>query len=188
MENGKRKIENGRRIRESEEFSVVKFPVSVEKVCSACGAQARRADAKFCLVCGKLLREDYQPLDRLRASYSLNRQDDAFIFLQSRKTPNAAAQQENENCDENLFDENKNSASETAKAFVVYSLVPYLGILFCPGAMLLGGIGIFTAYRKPFLGGARTSVLSVAFGFLILAVQIFLWWLLYIIPELGKRI
>ncbi len=179
MENGKRKMENEERGSRREEFSAVKFPSAVEKICSACGAQARRANAKFCLVCGKLLREDYQPLDRLRASYSL-RQNGAFNFAASQKTTEETAT-------ENLFEENKNSASETAKAFVVYSLVPYLGILFCPGAMLLGGIGIVTAYRKPFLGGARTSVLSVALGFLILAAQVFLWWLLYIIPELGGR-
>jgi hypothetical protein len=179
MENEKRKMKNERRDLHGENISAVKFPPSAEKVCSACGAQARRADAKFCLVCGKLLREDYQPLDRLRASYSLRR-NGAFNFTDSRKTSEEMEI-------ENLFEENKNSASETAKAFVVYSLVPYLGILFCPGAMLLGGIGIVMAYRKPFLGGARASVLSVALGFLILAAQIFLWWLLYIIPELGGR-
>ena len=38
-------------------------------VCTACGAEARRGNAKFCLICGKLLKEDYQPLDTLRSSY-----------------------------------------------------------------------------------------------------------------------
>ena len=39
--------------------------------CAACGAEARRETASFCLVCGKSLDEDYQPLDTLRASYRL---------------------------------------------------------------------------------------------------------------------
>ena len=73
-----------------------------------------------------------------------------------------------------------------ASAFVVYSLVPYLGILFCPGALLMGGIGVFISHRKPYLGGGRTSVYSIALSLIILAVQILLWWLLYLIPELGK--
>ncbi len=144
------------------------------RACSACGAEARRADAKFCLVCGKLLHEDYQPLDRLRASYRL--QGKPFVFEENKKIENA----------ENLFGENKNSASEAAKAFVVYALVPYLGILFCPLALLSGGLGVVTAYRKPYLGGGKTSGYSVVCGVIIFAVQILLWWLLYIIPELGR--
>src|SRR5215210_6439547 len=45
--------------------------VSVSLICSACGSESERRFAKFCRVCGKLLREDYQPLDNLRASYRL---------------------------------------------------------------------------------------------------------------------
>ncbi len=140
-------------------------------LCSACGTEAEREFAKFCRVCGKLLLEDYQPLDTLRASYRL--QGKKFQFEAEEEIPD-------------LFKENKNSASSTAAAFVVYSLVPYLGILFCPGAFVMGGIGIFTAYRKPYLGGGRTSVYSIILSIIIFAVQVFLWWLLYIIPELGK--
>lgn len=87
---------------------------------------------------------------------------------------------------EDLFLENKNSASETASAFVVYSLVPYLGILFCPGAFLMGGIGAFISYRKPFLGGGKSSIYSIVLSVLIFAIQILLWWLLYLIPELRR--
>lgn len=140
--------------------------------CSACGAEIEREFSKFCRVCGKLLVEDYQPLDRLRASYRLQGKKIQFDSIQET---------------ENLFEENKNSASETASAFVVYSLVPYLGILFCPGAFLMGGIGAFAAYRKPFLGGGRASLYSIALSVVIFAIQILLWWLLYFIPELGKR-
>jgi len=139
--------------------------------CSACGTQIERKFARFCRVCGKLLLEDYQPLDTLRASYRL--QGKSFQFEQKEKIAD-------------LFAENKNSASSTASAFVVYSLVPYLGILFCPGAFLMGGIGVFISYRKPHLGGGRTSIYSIALSIIIFAIQILLWWLLYIIPELGK--
>ena len=88
---------------------------------------------------------------------------------------------------ENLFEENNNSASVTASAFVVYSLVPYLGIMFCPGAFLMGGIGVFISHRKPYLGGGKTSIYSIALSMVIFAIQILLWWLLYIIPELGRK-
>jgi hypothetical protein len=87
-----------------------------------------------------------------------------------------------------LFETNKNVASESAKALVVYSLVPYLGILFCPFALLTGGFGAFVAYRKPSLGGGRTSFYAAVLSIIIFLIQIFLWWLLYIIPELGKGI
>ncbi len=145
--------------------------VPASKTCSACGADIGREFAKFCRVCGKLLLEDYEPLDTLRASYRL--QGKSFQFEQKEKITD-------------LFAENKNSASLTASAFVIYSLVPYLGILFCPGAFLMGGIGIYVSYRKPFLGGGRTSIYSLALSVIIFAIQILLWWLLYIIPELKR--
>ncbi len=145
------------------------------RACSACSAKVEREFSKFCRVCGKLLLEEYQPLDALRASYRLQGKSFQFEKTAIRET-------------ENLFGENKNSASETASAFVVYSLVPYLGILFCPGALIMGGIGAVAAHRKPFLGGGKTSAYSVALSLIIFAVQILLWWLLYIIPELGRNI
>ena len=87
----------------------------------------------------------------------------------------------------NLFEENKNTASETAWAFAIYSMVPYLGILFCPGAVVMGSVGVLISYRKPKLGGGRTSVMSIAGGFFVLGIQIFLWWLLYYIPTLERH-
>ena len=145
------------------------------QICSACGTEIEREFSKFCRVCGKLLLEEYQPLDSLRASYRL--QGKSFQFEKSDKQKA-----------ENLFEENKNSASATASAFVVYSLVPYLGILFCPGAFVMGGIGALVARRKPYLGGGRTSLYSIILSIIIFAIQILLWWLLYLIPELGRSI
>jgi hypothetical protein len=145
-------------------------------ICSACGSEARRRNARFCLVCGKFLREGYQPLDTLRASYR----------LQGKKIPLAGETKPEKIT--NLFEKNENSVSETAWACVVYSLVPYLGILFVPLAFFIGGFGVLVSYRKPYLGGRRLSLVSVGLSFVVLVVQIFLWWLLYIIPEIGKQI
>ncbi len=78
---------------------------------------------------------------------------------------------------------NRNGASQTALAFVVYSLVPYLGILFCPGAVLMGGVGLVRSWRVPQLGGRRASYAGVIFGVMILSVQILLWWILYKVPQ-----
>ena len=177
MENGKWETENERAMSNREKLFGIRYPFSVNAVCPACGASSARQFARFCRVCGKCLREDYQPLDALRASYR----------LQGKSFP-IDSKQETVNLNENLFETNKNSASETAWAFVVYSLVPYLGILFCPGAFLMGGVGVFVSYRKPYLGGRRKSAYSILLSFIILAIQILLWWLLYLIPELAKRI
>jgi len=144
-------------------------------VCSACGSEARRKNARFCLVCGKLLLEDYQPLDVLRASYRL--QGKTFALDEPKREEM-----------QNLFEKNENSVSETAWACVVYSFVPYLGILFVPFAFLVGGFGVFVSYRKPYVGGRKLSLVSVGLSVVVLVVQLFLWWLLYIIPEIGKQI
>ncbi|MDQ3323385.1 MAG: hypothetical protein M3525_13290 [Acidobacteriota bacterium] len=175
MENEKWITENEERDSNREKLSVIHYLLSVEIVCSACGAQAERENAKFCRVCGKLLKEGFQPLDNLRASYR----------LQGKIFP-AENRQKEETV--NLFETNKNSASESAKALIVYSLVPYLGILFCPLAFLSGGFGAFVAYRQPNLGGGRTSFYAVFLSIVIFFIQIFLWWLLYFIPELGRKI
>lgn len=71
-------------------------------------------------------------------------------------------------------------------AFVAYSLVPYLGILFCPGALVMGGIGYIRARRTPDGGGRRDSVLGMVLGLVVLGAQIFLWWILYKVPEWSR--
>ena len=70
-----------------------------------------------------------------------------------------------------------------AQAFATYSLIPYLGILFCPGAVLIGSFGIVRSYQSGDSGGGRTACyLSTLFGIAILIVQILLWWILYKVP------
>ncbi|HEY0658887.1 MAG TPA: zinc ribbon domain-containing protein [Pyrinomonadaceae bacterium] len=175
MNNGKRTMENEEHNSAGGEFSINHYSLPVNLICPACGAAAQRETARFCLVCGKHLREDYEPLDRLRSSYRL--QGKTFDLQPKKKEETI-----------NLFEENKNSVSQTAWACFVYSLVPYLGILFIPLTFLIGGVGFIVAYRQPQSGGRKLSLVSFILSFVVLAVQIFLWWLLYIIPELGQRI
>lgn len=85
------------------------------------------------------------------------------------------------------FGKSQNDASQTALAFVTYALVPYLGILFCPGALLLGGVGLWRSRRTPHAAGRRASFLSIALGLLIFVAQLFLWWLLYKVPDWTMR-
>lgn len=153
-----------------------KAKITVETIsCPACGAAAQRRSARFCLICGKLLREDYQPLDRLRSSYRLQGRN--FDF------PQPAPEEV-----KSLFARNKNPVSETAWACFVYSMVPYLGILFIPLTIVFGGFGAAISFRQPQLGGRNLSLASVGLSFVVLAIQLFLWWLLYVIPEIGKQI
>jgi hypothetical protein len=71
----------------------------------------------------------------------------------------------------------------TARAFATYSLVPYLGIVFCPGAVLLGTVGVIRG------DSARGSCyVSLIVGVVVLAVQLLLWWILYQAPQWASRI
>lgn len=73
----------------------------------------------------------------------------------------------------------------TAKAFATYSLVPYLGIIFCPGAVLLGTVGIVRSYRSQQVSsdaGRGVCYASLIVGLVVLAVQLLLWWILYQAP------
>ncbi|MEP6704181.1 MAG: hypothetical protein ABJB34_05200 [Acidobacteriota bacterium] len=73
---------------------------------------------------------------------------------------------------------------DTAWACTVYSMVPYLGILFVPFAIVFSGFGFVRARRR--LSGDRPRFLLCAvLSSVILAVQLLLWWLLYFIPKIG---
>ncbi len=145
-------------------------------ICAACGTSIEREDAKYCLVCGKVLSEDYQPLDTLRSSYRL--QGKSFLV-------------ENAETDEeitDLFAINRNPVSEMAWASFVYSMVPFLGILFIPVTFVIGIFGVGKAIRNPNAGGKQLSLISIGLSFPVLGFQVFFWWLLYIIPELAGRV
>ena len=81
----------------------------------------------------------------------------------------------------------ENGAAATAMAFVTYALVPYLGILFCPGALLFGGVGLVRAWRAPRPGHARAAIVSLVLGLVVLCAQILLWWILYKVPEWSRQ-
>jgi uncharacterized membrane protein len=77
----------------------------------------------------------------------------------------------------------KSGLSGTARAFATYSLVPYLGIVFCPGAVVLGTIGIVSGDSS-----RNVCYASAIVGFVVLAIQLFLWWVLYQVPLWANRI
>jgi len=80
------------------------------------------------------------------------------------------------------------AVTATARAFAVYALVPYLGILFCPGALLLGFAGLLRTRRARRAASARRdAALVLALGLLILCVQLVLWWILYKVPEWSRH-
>ena len=175
MENGKRKMENSEDGSKRDQFSSVRFSSIVERNCPACGAAARRDTARFCLICGKLLTEDYQPLDAIRSSYHLQGQS---FLIENAKSEEVT----------DLFRQNENTVSQMAWACFVYSLVPYLGILFVPFTFVISSFGYFTYLRNPKIGGRKFALVSFFLSFIVLAIQILLWWLLYIVPELGRQI
>ena len=82
-----------------------------------------------------------------------------------------------------LIDDRLNGLASVARAFATYSLVPYLGILFCPGAVVVGTIGVMRAYRSPRNEAAREACyLSATIGVVVLIAQLLLWWILYQVP------
>ena len=160
------------------------------RACDACGKRARRAAARFCATCGRELGGGYFPTDSLRASYRFERAPVVSHSLEAsrgrrgdyaRGRPAARAGRES------MARGTENGAAATAMAFVTYALVPYLGILFCPGALVFGGVGLVRAWRAPRPGHARAAAVSLALGLVVLCAQILLWWILYKAPEWATR-
>jgi hypothetical protein len=78
----------------------------------------------------------------------------------------------------------------TARAFATYSLVPYLGILFCPGAVLFGALGVVRSYRSGQVSsesGRGVCYASSIVGLVVLAIQLLLWWILYQVPAWATQ-
>lgn len=162
--------------------------LQVEHACPACGSTARREAARFCATCGRTLDESYLPADALRSSYYLQQQRLNRQMQQSERQGLGLTARGQQRAPAKPTDEalNMNSASTTALAFVTYSLVPYLGILFCPGAIVMGGLGLLNWHRAPQRGGRRASYASIILGLVILCVQILLWWILYKVPQWAR--
>ena len=157
-------------------------------ICPACAAPARRPQARFCSTCGRVFDgRGYLPADALRASYHLHHQSmkvppatSRTASLGSYMAPEASRLSRQP---DTLFSQPINNASAIALAFVTYALVPYLGILFCPGAIFMGSVGVASSYRSAHRDGRRGGIYAIGFGLLILCGQILLWWILYKIPE-----
>jgi hypothetical protein len=156
--------------------------------CDSCGARARRPEARFCATCGRVLGGGYFPADSLRASYRFERapaeQGTAARRGARRTFPRVRPSRTGR---EFMPGGRESGAAATAFAFVTYALVPYLGILFCPGALLFGGVGLVRAWRAPGAAqSARASALGLALGLLVLCAQLVLWWILYKVPEWAR--
>jgi hypothetical protein len=165
------------------------------QACPACGAQARRTDARFCATCGRRLADEgYFPTDALLASYHQQRRRPSLDEAAAKKVDDRSRAVYYERDartraarPDMFFDKHGNNAAQTAMAFVVYALVPYLGILFCPGALLMGGVGLLRARRAPHAGGHRASLTSIALGLLLFVAHLLLWWILFKVPEWTRQ-
>lgn len=162
-----------------------KAEASVEQLraCPACGDVARREEARFCATCGRSLDQGYLPADALRSSYHLQHRP---VTGKGRRSKGGAAAQGKNQMASTFAPSGQNNAATIALAFMTYSLVPYLGILFSPGAVLLGTFGLVYSFRAPHRAGRRAAYASLAFGLLILGVQILLWWVIIKVPEWSK--
>ena len=78
------------------------------------------------------------------------------------------------------------SLAATARAFATYSLVPYVGILFCPGAVVVGGLGVVESYRSRQSEYRIACFISLIVGLMVLGVQSLLWWILYKVPVWAR--
>jgi hypothetical protein len=101
-----------------------------ENLCPACGSGS--GNTVLCPVCGKLISEGFQPLDAIRSSYNMQRKR---LTADEPVTPDP-------------FQPNRTIARDTAWACNVYSMVPYIGIVFLPFAFDFGSFGYVDAHRK----------------------------------------
>ena len=124
-----------------------------------------------CGVCGKLMSEGFQPLDVIRSSYGMQRKRLDFG---------------REIAAETLFYEQPPLVSKIAWACAVYSMVPYIGVIFIPFAIIIGSCDYFAAQRDGRKSDQRAALITLTVSSLLLAAQIILWWLLYLIPELAR--
>ena len=158
----------------------------VQLSCPACGTGARRISARFCSTCGRAFDKlGYRPSDSLRASYHQHRARIAVKNAAPKRVRTGRKPARATTASHKLvFPHSINAATATAFAFVLYSLVPYFGILFCPGAIVMGGIGLFQTRRSPAEAGRHASAFAILTGLLLFCAQGLLWLLLYRVPQL----
>lgn len=79
-----------------------------------------------------------------------------------------------------LFEEKKPFAGSAVWACAVYSLVPFVGVVFVPFVFVFGLVAA--------LRGETVDWRALAAGVLISIAQLVLWWLLYAVPTWGVQI
>ena len=79
-----------------------------------------------------------------------------------------------------LFREKKPFADSAVWACAVYSLVPFVGVVFVPLIFVFG--------IRASLKGERSAFKAMGLGLLVLIGQLVLWWLLYAVPRWGIRL
>ena len=75
-------------------------------------------------------------------------------------------------------------SSSVTFACNVYSMVPYIGIIFVPLAALFGGRDYLAARRADDSARARSALRFLGVSVSLIIFQLFLWSLLYIVPTL----
>ncbi len=93
------------------------------------------------------------------------------------------------NADDNPFtadEDSKSTVLQYSRASLVYSFVPYLGIVFSPFAV---GLAVAAIVRSGPIDEASERPIAARYiaGSVVVALaQIGLWWLFYIIPDLSR--
>jgi hypothetical protein len=144
--------------------------------CQICGAPARRHEARYCARCGRRLTKDYFPTDNLRASYRQTLTDSHADMLPAPTPPDFRRRP----VKYELNERRRVAWAPLSLAFVTYALVPYLGIIFCPAAILTGACGLIWDGRR---AARREALIGLVLGLILLSVQLFLWWVLKKIPQ-----
>jgi hypothetical protein len=144
--------------------------------CPACGAAARRAGAHFCATCGRGLREhSYAPADSLLASYHLQHSRPAMLIGQGMRGVGSERATANRRLEESGV-----LTGGSALVIIIFAFMPFIGILFCPCAVVMGVIHL---RRATDAHGQRVAVFNIVCGILILGAHAFLWWLLYLMAQ-----
>jgi hypothetical protein len=79
--------------------------------------------------------------------------------------------------------QDKPLSSRSAFACNIYSMVPFIGVVFLPIALVFGSVGYIRARRAGNKSDLRFGVGSLVLTLAVAGVQVFLWWLLYIVPR-----
>ena len=86
--------------------------------------------------------------------------------------------------DSDIFGDRSDFSGSVVWACAVYSLVPFVGIVFVPVALLFGAFALLRGLRSE-AATERRTLNAMLFSVFVLAGQILLWRLLYLIPELS---